>query len=111
MNVLKSLVDWEKSRRESEKKSKTSQSNEEEGSSGESVDIKSWEDFPSNFEKAKAHKSTIEAAISEVIYHVLLLSLFLLSLLFVRIVGTYLSLIYVAVQQEANKGCRVSDIK
>lgn len=65
VNVLKSLVDWEKSRRESEKKSKTSQSNEEEGSSGESVDIKSWEDFPSNFEKAKAHKSTIEAAISE----------------------------------------------
>lgn len=61
MNVLKSLVDWEKSRGESENQSKRTQSLEGEASAKEAVDV------PSNFEKAKAHKSTLEAAISEVI--------------------------------------------
>lgn len=60
VNVLKSLVDWEKSRRESESQSKGIQSSE-----GESGEIKNRDDLTSNFEKAKAHKSTVEAAISE----------------------------------------------
>ncbi|XP_008242137.1 PREDICTED: brefeldin A-inhibited guanine nucleotide-exchange protein 5 [Prunus mume] len=59
VNVLKSLVDWEKSRGESENQSKRTQSLEGEASAKEAVDV------PSNFEKAKAHKSTLEAAISE----------------------------------------------
>ncbi|KAK9274482.1 hypothetical protein L1049_021730 [Liquidambar formosana] len=65
VSVLKSLVDWEKSCRESEQRSKSVQSLEEEVSGREAVDIKSREDGPNNFEKAKAHKSTMEAAISE----------------------------------------------
>ncbi|XVF35229.1 hypothetical protein REPUB_Repub18cG0127500 [Reevesia pubescens] len=64
VNVLKSLVDWEKSRRQPERKRGGSQSPEED-SGRESVEIKSREDVTSNFEKAKAHKSTMEAAISE----------------------------------------------
>lgn len=68
MNVLKSLVDWEKLRRESEQNSLKSQSLAEEVSAKESVQIKSREDMSDNFEKAKAHKSTMEAAISEVIH-------------------------------------------
>lgn len=65
VNVLKSLVDWEKSCRESEKHSKSAQSLEEEFSGRESAEIKSRENVPNNFEKAKAHKSTVEAAVSE----------------------------------------------
>ncbi|KAK4564844.1 hypothetical protein RGQ29_006776 [Quercus rubra] len=65
VNVLKSLVDWEKSHRESEKQTKGSQSPEENFSVKEGLEIKSREDITSNFEKAKAHKSTMEAAISE----------------------------------------------
>ncbi|EEF46181.1 guanine nucleotide-exchange, putative [Ricinus communis] len=64
VNVLKSLVDWEKLCRESEEKIKRTQSLEE-LSSGESVETKGREDVPNNFEKAKAHKSTMEAAIGE----------------------------------------------
>ncbi|GMI89380.1 BFA-VISUALIZED ENDOCYTIC TRAFFICKING DEFECTIVE1, HOPM interactor 7 [Hibiscus trionum] len=64
VNVLKSLVDWEKSRRQSERKRGGSRSPEEDPT-GESVELKSRDDVPSNFEKAKAHKSTMEAAISE----------------------------------------------
>ncbi|KAB2019746.1 hypothetical protein ES319_D07G018000v1 [Gossypium barbadense] len=64
VNLLKSLVDWEKSRRQSERKRGGSGSPEED-SAGESVELKSREDVTSNFEKAKAHKSTMEAAISE----------------------------------------------
>lgn len=67
MSVLKSLVDWEHSHRETEKQSKSYQSLQEEVSARESDEIKTREDVPSNFEKAKAHKSTLEAAISEVI--------------------------------------------
>lgn len=65
VSVLKSLVDWEKSRRESEKQSKGNLNLEEEVSAGESDKNKGKEDLPNNFEKAKAHKSTMEAAISE----------------------------------------------
>uniref|UniRef100_A0A5B6ZVK9 Putative brefeldin A-inhibited guanine nucleotide-exchange protein 5 n=1 Tax=Davidia involucrata TaxID=16924 RepID=A0A5B6ZVK9_DAVIN len=65
VNVLKSLVDWEKSLREFEKQSKGKKSFEEEVSARESDEIRSREDLPSNFEKVKAHKSTMEAAISE----------------------------------------------
>ncbi|XP_022754739.1 brefeldin A-inhibited guanine nucleotide-exchange protein 5 isoform X2 [Durio zibethinus] len=64
VNVLKSLVDWEKSRRQPERKRGGSQSVEEDYAR-ESVEIKIREDVTSNFEKAKAHKSTMEAAISE----------------------------------------------
>ncbi|KAK1568405.1 hypothetical protein Q3G72_024051 [Acer saccharum] len=63
VNVLKSLVDWDISRREYEKKS--NQSLAEEVNSKESVEEKSRDDMPDNFEKAKAHKSTMEAVISE----------------------------------------------
>lgn len=66
MNVLKSLVDWEKSRLHSEKQG-FAHSSEEESSGNENLEVKSREDVTSNFEKAKAHKSTVEAAISEVI--------------------------------------------
>ncbi|KAE8687589.1 Brefeldin A-inhibited guanine nucleotide-exchange protein 5 [Hibiscus syriacus] len=64
VNVLKSLVDWEKSRGKSERKRGGSWSPEEDPT-GESVELKSRDDVPSNFEKTKAHKSTMEAAISE----------------------------------------------
>ncbi|KAF2285092.1 hypothetical protein GH714_037842 [Hevea brasiliensis] len=65
VNVLKSLVDWEKLCKESQKNMKRVKSLEEVLSAGESVEIKSGEDVPHNFEKAKAHKSTMEAAIGE----------------------------------------------
>lgn len=71
MNVLKSLVEWEKLYRESEKQIKDTQSPEEKISVKESLEIKSKEVITSNFEKAKAHKSTMEAAISVVIDHIL----------------------------------------
>lgn len=63
VSVLKSLVDWEKSRRDSENQSKAHISSES-GSATESH-TKVGEDMHNNFEKAKAHKSTLEAAISE----------------------------------------------
>ncbi|CAH2065526.1 unnamed protein product [Thlaspi arvense] len=63
VNVLKSLVNWEKIRREAE--NSTRHANEDSDSAGEPIETKSREDVPSNFEKAKAHKSTMEAAISE----------------------------------------------
>lgn len=69
--MLKSLVDWERSHRDKHRKS--TQSPEEELSARESVEIKSREDMPNNFERAKAHKSTMEAAISEVIDQILIL--------------------------------------
>lgn len=62
VSVLKSLVDWEQSHRELEKL----KNNKQEGVSGEdSSEIRSREDTTSDFEKAKAHKSTLEAAIAE----------------------------------------------
>lgn len=64
VNVLKSLVDWETSYRESAKHNQNSQSVEEDVSAGESFDLKRREDV-SSFEKAKAHKSSMESSISE----------------------------------------------
>lgn len=61
VSVLKSLVDWEKLRRES-KQSEDQKSIEEDSSNADSQ-VKS--DVANNFEKVKAHKSTMEAAISE----------------------------------------------
>ncbi|KAI3470391.1 hypothetical protein Pfo_027054 [Paulownia fortunei] len=65
VNVLKSLVLWKKSHREAEKQNKGNESFEEEVSSREFDESKSKEDAASNFEKLKAHKSTIEAVVSE----------------------------------------------
>ncbi|GAB4845824.1 Brefeldin A-inhibited guanine nucleotide-exchange protein 5 [Ancistrocladus abbreviatus] len=64
VNMLKSLVDWEKSRRELAKQSKGRLSANEVFSAEESM-VGNREDVSSDFEKAKAHKSTLEAAISE----------------------------------------------
>ncbi|KAI3719333.1 hypothetical protein L6452_20230 [Arctium lappa] len=61
VSVLKSLVDWEKLRRES-KQSKDQSSIEEDSSA---VESQGRSDVANNFEKVKAHKSTMEAAISE----------------------------------------------
>ncbi|XP_023737660.1 brefeldin A-inhibited guanine nucleotide-exchange protein 5 [Lactuca sativa] len=61
VSVLKSLVDWEKLRRES-KQSEDQKSIEEDSSAAES---QVGSDVANNFEKVKAHKSTMEAAISE----------------------------------------------
>ncbi|XP_076950477.1 brefeldin A-inhibited guanine nucleotide-exchange protein 5-like [Bidens hawaiensis] len=63
VSVLKSLVDWEKLRREA-KQNKDKQSIQEEVSS-EDVKAKDSNGSANNFEKVKAQKSTIEAAISE----------------------------------------------
>ncbi|CAN0918321.1 Brefeldin A-inhibited guanine nucleotide-exchange protein 5 [Linum grandiflorum] len=60
VNVLKSLFDWEKACRE-HKKSRKVQAAQEELSDGDSID----KEEANGFEKAKAHKSTMEAAISE----------------------------------------------
>ncbi|KAL2937664.1 Brefeldin A-inhibited guanine nucleotide-exchange protein 5 [Bienertia sinuspersici] len=61
VNAVKSLVDWEKSLKESEKQS----SPDDELSGTDSVKVEDKEDIASDFEKAKAHKSTIEAAITQ----------------------------------------------
>lgn len=64
VNVLKSLVDWERSRKESQNLRK---SNQHEGvSADDSVEIRSRDDVTSDFGKAKAHKTTLEAAVAEV---------------------------------------------
>lgn len=64
--MLKSLVDWEKCWTESERLHNRNQSSEEETSKGDPDKMRDMDDLPSNFEKLKAHKSTVEAAISEV---------------------------------------------
>lgn len=66
--MLKSLVDWEKLRTDSVKHGNIVQSLEDEVLAREtpSSDESKKEDVTSQFEKAKAHKSTMEAAISEV---------------------------------------------
>lgn len=79
MNVLKCLVDWEMSRRESET-NKNSRSLAEEVNANESAD-----DMPDNFEKAKAHKSTMEAAISEVIDWALCYNLKCLAIMLIHL--------------------------
>lgn len=63
--MLKSLVDWEKCQRKPLRVNRTKQSTEE-GFSGISDDIRGREDLPCDFDKLKGHKSTIEAAVSEV---------------------------------------------
>ncbi|KAL9165509.1 hypothetical protein ABFS82_06G175400 [Erythranthe guttata] len=65
VNVLKSLVVWEKSHRESVKQNKDKDSSEEEVSSREFDELKSRENSSNNFEKLKAHKSTIESVVAE----------------------------------------------
>lgn len=70
--MLKSLSAWEKSHRESQKQNSAEESSMKEVSSREVDESKSREDSLSNFEKLKAHKSTIEAVVSEVCEHVLL---------------------------------------
>lgn len=72
MNVLKSLVDWEKMRRELEKPSNGKHPIDGEVSSREFDESTIREDLHNNFEKAKAHKSTMEAVIAEVIYQTLI---------------------------------------
>ncbi|XP_062018882.1 brefeldin A-inhibited guanine nucleotide-exchange protein 5-like isoform X1 [Rosa rugosa] len=64
VNVLKSLVDWEKSCGESDRIKTFSLWKEM--LQLKSVDVKSRQDATINFEKAKAHKSTVESAIFEV---------------------------------------------
>ncbi|KAK4487864.1 hypothetical protein RD792_003601 [Penstemon davidsonii] len=65
VNVIKSLVVWENSHRESKKQNKGKESADEEVSPMELDETKSGEDSPSNFQRLKAHKSTIEAVVSE----------------------------------------------
>lgn len=64
VSMLKSLVDWEKSRRDLEKQNRSTQVTDD-ALTKDSIELKNKEDGPSNFEKVKAHKSTIEAAVSE----------------------------------------------
>ncbi|KAK6136359.1 hypothetical protein DH2020_029889 [Rehmannia glutinosa] len=61
VNILKALVIWEKSHRETMKQNKVKESFENEVSQRELDESNSREDSPSNFEKLKDHKSTIEA--------------------------------------------------
>ncbi|KAI4344676.1 hypothetical protein L6164_011875 [Bauhinia variegata] len=63
VNVLKSLVDWENSLRESGKLRKSNL--HERVSAEDSAEIRSREDVTIDFEKVKAHTSTLEAAIVE----------------------------------------------
>ncbi|XP_074312417.1 brefeldin A-inhibited guanine nucleotide-exchange protein 5 [Silene latifolia] len=64
VNVFKSLVDWEKSHKDSEQKMKDGNSLDAR-SSKDTVEIEQIDDTSSDFEKAKAHKSTVEAAIAQ----------------------------------------------
>ncbi len=68
MSILKSLVDWEQARRDSLKQGSVAEACENDSSARSitSDEIKSQEDGRNQFEIAKAHKSTMEAAISEV---------------------------------------------
>ncbi|CAA6658725.1 unnamed protein product [Spirodela intermedia] len=67
VNVLKSLVDWEKMHRESEKFGSRTAESLDEVSTGDPgyVNGSKREDGPGQFEKVKAHKSTMEMAIAE----------------------------------------------
>jgi guanine nucleotide-exchange factor len=67
VSILKSLADWEQRQRDSSKQEGIVQSREEDGSRSLTTDeTKSQDDGRNQFERAKAHKSTMEAAISEV---------------------------------------------
>ncbi|KAG8080082.1 hypothetical protein GUJ93_ZPchr0007g4420 [Zizania palustris] len=67
VSILKSLVDWEQARRDSSKQGSIAEAHEEDSSvrSLTADEIKGQEDGRNQFERAKAHKSTMEAAISE----------------------------------------------
>ncbi|KAF7143442.1 hypothetical protein RHSIM_Rhsim05G0125500 [Rhododendron simsii] len=64
-DVLKSLFDWEKMRRELENPSYGKHPIDGEVSSGEFDESTIREDLHNNLEKAKAHKSTMDAVIAE----------------------------------------------
>ncbi|KAF0905978.1 hypothetical protein E2562_008999 [Oryza meyeriana var. granulata] len=67
VSILKSLVDWEQARRDSSKQGSVDGAREDDSSARNLTtdEIKSQEDGRNQFERAKAHKSTMEAAISE----------------------------------------------
>ncbi|CAN6205762.1 unnamed protein product [Urochloa humidicola] len=66
VSILKSLADWEQLRRDSSKQGSTVESHEDDSSRSLTPDeTKSQEDGRNQFERAKAHKSTMEAAVSE----------------------------------------------
>ena len=68
MSILKSLVDWEQARRGSSNQGSVIESLEDDASARSLAtdETKVQEDGRNQFERAKAHKSTMEAAISEV---------------------------------------------
>jgi guanine nucleotide-exchange factor len=67
VSILKSLAVWEQLRRYSLKQGSIAESHEGDASRSVTTDeMKSQEDVRNQFERAKAHKSTLEAAISEV---------------------------------------------
>ncbi|GLJ11220.1 hypothetical protein SUGI_0147450 [Cryptomeria japonica] len=68
VNVLKSLVEWANAHQVPKEHAIDGSLSEKEtssGSSGPNDEFRSREDIPSQFEKAKAHKSTMETAIAE----------------------------------------------
>ncbi|RLN33662.1 brefeldin A-inhibited guanine nucleotide-exchange protein 5 [Panicum miliaceum] len=66
VSILKSLADWEQLRRDFSKQGSIVESHEEDASrSLTTEETKSQEDGRNQFERAKAHKSTMEAAVSE----------------------------------------------
>lgn len=67
VSILKSLVDWEQARRDSSNQGSIVESHEEDASARSLAmdETKVQEDGRNQFERAKAHKSTMEAAISE----------------------------------------------
>ncbi|XP_047066260.1 brefeldin A-inhibited guanine nucleotide-exchange protein 5-like [Lolium rigidum] len=67
VSILKSLVDWEQARRDSSNKGSVVESHEDDASARSLAtdETKVQEDDRHQFERAKAHKSTMEAAVSE----------------------------------------------
>ncbi|CAN6199456.1 unnamed protein product [Urochloa humidicola] len=66
VSILKSLADWEQRRRDSSKQGGLVESHEDDASRSLTTDeTKNQEDGRNQFERAKAHKSTMEAAVSE----------------------------------------------
>ncbi|KAL6856063.1 hypothetical protein ACP4OV_018865 [Aristida adscensionis] len=65
VSILKSLADWEQLRRDSSKQGSIVESHEEDASRSLADETKNQEDGRNQFERAKAHKTTMEAAIAE----------------------------------------------
>ncbi|CAN6183816.1 unnamed protein product [Urochloa humidicola] len=66
VSILKSLADWEQRRRDSSNQGSIVESHEDDTSRSLTTDeTKNQEDGRNQFERAKAHKSTMEAAVSE----------------------------------------------